>query len=94
MSNKRQKLYAQVVVFAEIKRIVMIEKGQYPEPQLVISDFETAILGAVAQQFPSSRARGCWFHFAQVRFVFLFLNNIFMPVVFRPYIDTQFVAST
>ncbi|EFX71709.1 hypothetical protein DAPPUDRAFT_111401 [Daphnia pulex] len=35
------------------------------EPKLMISDYEIAILTAVAAKFPNGRARGCYFHQSQ-----------------------------
>jgi MULE transposase domain len=64
MNNKTQKLYEDV--FAAIKQVAASNQGKEPAPQLIISDFEIAIMGAAAIQFPSGRARGCWFHFSQV----------------------------
>lgn len=38
--------------------------------QVVISDFERAILTATRRVFPQIRMRGCWFHFARVNIIF------------------------
>ena len=40
--------------------------GQKLNPEFIMSDFEIAILSAMSTRFPSSRVRGCWFHFCQV----------------------------
>ncbi|KZS06489.1 Uncharacterized protein APZ42_030044 [Daphnia magna] len=37
----------------------------YFEVEVLISDFELAIMGTMQQAFPIARSRGCWFHYAQ-----------------------------
>ena len=36
--------------------------------QVVISHFESAILGSMGAAFPWTRPRGCWFHYGQAIF--------------------------
>lgn len=66
MSNKSAALY-----HAVMDRILEILREMDPDDdnfavELMISDFEEAIMGAMQRAFPNARARGCWFHFAQV----------------------------
>ena len=72
MTNKSQKLYEHVL--KEIIEITKVDQGKSPTPSLIISDFELAILGAASSAFPTSRVRGCWFHFSQVWIEFLLFN--------------------
>jgi len=39
---------------------------------LVISDFEDAILGTMDEIFPDAEVKGCWFHFGQVRVLYIY----------------------
>ena len=66
MTCKTTVLYRSVL--EEINELAKLQEGKCPCPEVVISDFELAILGAVASEFPSSRTRGCWFHFSQAIF--------------------------
>ena len=66
MTCKTTVLYRSVL--EEINELAKLQEGKGPCPEVVISDFELAILGAVASEFPSSRTRGCWFHFSQAIF--------------------------
>ena len=65
MSEKTAELYTLV-----LKRILEVLDNKFPGEQcavrLMISDFELAILSSMKETFPNGRARGCWFHFAQV----------------------------
>ena len=64
MTSKKQGLYEEVINL--VMKCVRKKAGYAPQPDLVMSDFELAILNAMASRFPNSRVRGCWFHFAQV----------------------------
>ena len=67
MTSKTTSLYERVI---ERIQAVVNEINLVPlEPQLMISDYEIAILTAVAARFPNSRARGCYFHQSQVKIV-------------------------
>jgi MULE transposase domain len=66
MTNKSQALYQSVI--SAINDVAFSETGKEPSPEVIISDFELAILGAAAFQFPSSRKRGCWLHFSHAIF--------------------------
>ena len=66
MTSKTRDLYQNVL--KAINEVTARKVGKEPSPEVVISDFEIAILGAVAFEFPSARARGCWFHFCQAIF--------------------------
>ena len=64
MTTKKQGLYAKVIDVY----ITAVESatGQKPQPEHVMSDYELAILSAMAVAFPDAKIRGCWFHYAQV----------------------------
>ena len=64
MTTKKQGLYQEVLDL--VINCVRDKVGHAPQPNLIMSDFELAILGATVSRFPNSRVRGCWFHFAQV----------------------------
>jgi hypothetical protein len=67
MTSKTTGLYERVI---ERIQAVANEINLVPlEPQLMISDYEIAILTAVAARFPNGRARGCYFHQSQVKIV-------------------------
>ena len=67
MSEKTTDLYTAV-----LRRIMEVFHQKFPEADcsvsLMISDFEQAILSSTQTTFPTGRARGCWFHFAQIHF--------------------------
>ena len=65
MTSKRQALYEKVIdhMIATVEENV----GCRPEPELIMSDYEMAILSALSSRFPNSRVRGCFFHYSQVR---------------------------
>jgi hypothetical protein len=67
MTSKTTSLYERVI---ERIQAVANEINLVPlEPQLMISDYEIAILTAVAARFPNDRGRGCYFHQSQVKIV-------------------------
>lgn len=61
--NKTAALYASM--FQTIKNSCA-QAGLNLAPQEIISDFESAIIPVIAQEFPATRHRGCHFHFCQV----------------------------
>ena len=66
MTAKTTGLYGRVIdrikaVAAEINRVPL-------EPELMVSDYEIAILTAVAAKFSNGSAGGCYFHLNQVHF--------------------------
>ena len=65
MSGKTRELYDAV-----LEKILTVARLYYPVVEYpvlrMISDFEAAILGAMASAFPSGQSRGCWFHYGQV----------------------------
>jgi transposase-like protein len=64
LTNKRQDLYLRVLrKFVTVARVI---NGQEPTPQLIISDFEMAIINAMEEVFPAARFQGCLFHYGQV----------------------------
>ena len=42
--------------------------GRTPQPRVAISDFELAILRALAICFPTAYVRGCYYHFGTVSY--------------------------
>lgn len=66
MSEKTEELY-QMVLSNIIEAFRQHNPDEDPVVQLMISDFEQAILSAMAATFPEARSRGCWFHFGQVK---------------------------
>jgi hypothetical protein len=53
MTSKKQGLYKEVINYVFDK--VEIITGKQPEPELVISDFELAILSMLGSKFPNQR---------------------------------------
>ena len=58
MTKKTEKLY--VAVFEHVRGIM-----PNISPNLVVMDFEAAMIGAVSEVFPDTEIQGCFFHFAQ-----------------------------
>ncbi len=65
MSEKTRELYDAV-----IGKIVSILNEMHPGngfgAELLISDYEEAIMKSLQSAFPNARSRGCWFHYGQV----------------------------
>ena len=65
MTEKTLDLYNQVM-----RRISDVVNTEFPGEgfavDILISDFEDAILLAMETAFPRARSRGCWFHYSQV----------------------------
>ncbi len=68
MTDKTAELYTLV-----LNRILAVmneaSPGEGTAVELVVSDFEEAILSSLGTAFPGARKRGCWFHYGQVRIV-------------------------
>ena len=61
MTTKKQRLYEEIIYF-----VVNLAEEMFDEkiqPSLIMSDFEVAILSAMASKFPTARVKGCWFHY-------------------------------
>ena len=71
MTAKTAALYEQVI--ERIKSVALETNRVSLEPQLMISDYEIAILSAVSSKFPGGRARGCYFHQSLVN---MFISGI------------------
>ena len=69
MTCKKQILYEKIL--DHVIETVEHNVGTRPTPDLIMSDYELAILNSVASRFPDSRVRGCFFHFSQVSQCFL-----------------------
>lgn len=72
MTRKTQALYE--VALRKVLEVCLQQTGRIPTPARLISDYELAILQALANVFPTGRARGCYFHSGQVG---LFTPNIY-----------------
>ena len=66
MTNKSRPLYDSV--FQMIKEVLPEEVV----PDIVLTDFESALQGALSAIFPTASVRGCWFHYSQVRNYLIF----------------------
>ena len=65
MTDKTLELYQLVMAnITEILNDLDHEEGFAVE--LMISDFEAAIISSMQMTFPNGRARGCWYHYGQV----------------------------
>ena len=68
MTHRNRKIYD-----ASLRHILDELKKHNPgasidQIELVISDFEPAILGSMGSAFPNARPHGCWFHYGQAIF--------------------------
>ncbi|KZS16486.1 Uncharacterized protein APZ42_017762 [Daphnia magna] len=68
MTHRNRKIYD-----ASLRHILDEFKKHNPgasidQIELVISDFERAILSSMGSAFPNARPRGCWFHYGQAIF--------------------------
>jgi len=70
MTSKCEELYH--VIIERLKQIVLGATAREMNPRFVVSDYELAILRALAHSFPNAQVSGCWFHFGQVSFDFWF----------------------
>lgn len=57
LPGKTKKLYK--------KLMSVIKQGREMDPEIIISDFEQAFIGAAAEVFPNSEFHGCYFHYKQ-----------------------------
>ncbi|XP_045032435.1 uncharacterized protein LOC116927525 [Daphnia magna] len=64
MSNKTAELY-RMAIDRILQILQEVNPGDHFEVEVLISDFELAIMGTMQQAFPIARSRGCWFHYAQ-----------------------------
>ncbi|KAK4037542.1 hypothetical protein OUZ56_029574 [Daphnia magna] len=60
MTNKTQALYE--CCLCRLLEVCQQDTGRVPEPTLLISDYELAILQSLSAVFPTGRARGCYHH--------------------------------
>lgn len=73
MTKKTDKLY--VAVFERVKEMLPTFS-----PNVIVMDFEAALIGAVSEVFPDAEVQGCFFHFAQAvlrKFCSLGLHTFF-----------------
>ncbi|KZS20643.1 Uncharacterized protein APZ42_012578 [Daphnia magna] len=66
MTNKTQALYE--CCLCRLLEVCQQDTGRVPEPTLLISDYELAILQSLSAVFPTGRARGCYHHSWMVSF--------------------------
>ncbi|KZS09553.1 Uncharacterized protein APZ42_026210 [Daphnia magna] len=64
MTNKTQSLYE--CCLRRLLEVCQQNTGGVPEPTLLISDYELAILQSLSAVFPTRRARGCYYHSGMV----------------------------
>ena len=62
LPDKKRETYYKVL---DIIKRKLAEMELVFDPDYVISDFETAQIGAVSTQLPRTHQRGCLFHFSQ-----------------------------
>ena len=48
------------------KKIVELVPTLEKNVKFLMSDYETAAMKVMSEQFPTAEAHGCWFHFNQV----------------------------
>jgi hypothetical protein len=68
MTARTTAMYERII--ERVKSVAVQENRAPLEPNLMISDYEVAILTAMGSQFPNARVRGCYFHQGQVRITF------------------------
>ena len=87
MTSRSQALYE-----ACLRRVLEIcreHTGRSPRPLLLVSDYEIAILQALASTFPTGQARGCYYHSGTVMTIFFHMFTckfnaiIFYQAIFR-----------
>ncbi|KZS10525.1 Uncharacterized protein APZ42_024988 [Daphnia magna] len=64
MSNKTAELY-RMAIDRILQILQEVNPGDHFEVEVLISDFELAIMGTMQEAFLNARSRGCWFHYAQ-----------------------------
>ena len=73
MTGKTRKIYD--AAFARVKELLPSSVN----PTMVLSDFESALMGSASATWPAARVIGCWFHYSQ---------NIFKKMTKLGLIDT------
>ena len=63
LPNKTKQTY--VRLFALLKDVVRTKTGIDISPDIIQIDFESAVIKAVNEVFPTTAVRGCFFHYAQ-----------------------------
>lgn len=59
-------------------KILELAPGLKTNVKFIMSDYEAAAIKILEKLFPNANIHGCWFHYNQVRFIFLNLSNLFM----------------
>lgn len=65
MTEKTEALYDQVMQLFLATAAAEVPGNQF-SVEIMISDYEEAILNSMKTAFPDGRERGCWFHYGQV----------------------------
>ena len=68
MTNKNRPSYDASLAHIKARFQELHPEANMEQIQVVISDFESAILGSMGAAFPWTRPRGCWFHYGQAIF--------------------------
>lgn len=88
MTRKSRVLYESAL--NRLLDVCFEQTGRRPSPELLISDYELAILEAAATCFPTGRARGCWYHSGNVgcniciKLNIYSMNYLLLSSVYRP----------
>ena len=60
MTGKSRLIYN--AVYERVKELLPPDVN----PSLIMSDFESALMGGLREMWPAARVVGCWFHYSQV----------------------------
>ena len=63
LPNKTYGTY--IAMFRKLKSLIMEKTGQLFNPEIIMSDFESALIPAVREEFPRTNHKGCFFHYTQ-----------------------------
>lgn len=74
LTRKTQEAYVQL--FRKLKSLAMEIHGRTISPSLIMSDFETGLIPAIAQEFPETLHKGCYFHYSQSVYRYILNNHL------------------
>ena len=63
LPDKTEHTYSHML--RKIRTLVMAETGQVWSPRMIMTDFESGMIPALAQELPNSKHQGCFFHFTK-----------------------------
>lgn len=75
---KRKTTETYIQMFRKLKSLIMEKHGLILSPRMIMSDFETALMPAIQQEFSETTHKGCYFHYSQAVYRFI-LNNGYQP---------------